>query len=317
MFRFSFCCLAVLFLAAFLEASDVYPSSYPFENESNPPESPLPSTPNYSYDLNGVADPGGYGYTFMYTYIIQKEELPFSIWDGGTVNGNRGGVFAYYARKERGWPFPVSSSTFNCTVTSEGKRFHKDTWAGGFGDVFYCKVGECCKEYVGLPSRTGVDQADKADAHSAQKTMYEGGLCDPTKPMCEDAYCASNSGLFTSWCYEQYVTVTERLITTPCYDQNYNFVFSCPLFRATGAYSEIYEPKEYYEKSTIAQNQANAGMTSTMADKICRPYSYYNPETAKDYNKKKSSTSNTSDTSTSTFNTFFTITFICLMSFRL
>jgi len=264
-------------LASCVSAIDTYPSSYPFENESYQPSAPMAATPSLTYKDDG-SDPGGYGYHYIYTRLIVEEDIPYCVWNSGAMK--------WYAVFHREWPDEMADYYFNCTKSGNGAVMGVDTFPGKILEYTWCDPEDCCKEYYGLIAKRGT--GPNPERHDKIQERFTGGVCDYGETYHEAVYCAQVSDDFTSWCSEQTISVTERAVVTPCYDHYMIWIFqACKLYKTTGNFVELFEPPVYTSLSTVQENQAAYLMKYQMNDKICRPYSYYFPETAKDKQKKE------------------------------
>lgn len=293
--RIPFLSVAVFASVAGVHALDAYPSSYPFENESYPPSGPLAQTPSYTYTQD---DPGGYAYTSMYARVLTEEEVPgFCIYQSGA----RSFMFVHDFK----WPPYFDTSVYhNCTKQSKG-IMDSTTFRGKLGDYDICEPKSCCPDYQGVMARSTNDQETYNKIYKTYADILPSGLCKEV--FHEGVYCAVTSNEFLSFCIEQYITVTERTILPPCYDSYYNWVFTCPLYAKAGLFIAAYEPLEYVSRSSVAENQATQNVKDALGDKVCKPYSYYYPNTAKSNQNLASTSASTSDESSS-----FILTTLCL-----
>lgn len=253
---------AVAFLAAAGVSLAAYPSEYPFENESIVAAAPKAATPSWTFD---EADEGGYMYTFA--YMLEDLEGVFSF-------GNNG-MFAhqYVVRSSMA---PINDiSMFNCTA--RGNYLGENSYAGVVNGETICDVGECCSDFFGAATYFNQDEP-----YEPYYTDFGNVDTDGNCPNLfdEGVYCTIMAS-YQVLCIEQYVSPTERVVTYPCYDSFWHHYSSCTVYAVTGFYFRPQsEPEGYAADSTADELNALNGIFFT-PDKVCRPYSYYYPETAK------------------------------------
>jgi len=265
--------LLKLSLAAALSctAAATYPTAYPFENESLDVSGPLSATPSRTMDEE---DPGGY--VFHYVYLLTDFPLdePWSF--GGST-----GYIDYRLHVLQGVPkgdtpmIPIG--IFNCTSRMVSKGFdfaNKDTWIGEIAGNVICT--ECCKDQWGI----FVFWSDEPEQglYDQQEDIFDQGMCEDMYD--ENTLCSMfNAGL--PQCIENFVSHTERLHVGGCYDLYYNYLMGCKVYQLEGVpRKDKWEPEEYFDASSAEEMNAWRSLWET-PDRVCHPYSYFHPETAK------------------------------------
>lgn len=239
-------------------ASAAYPTTYPFENEAYVPENLPASTPSLTYDDTDV---GGYFFTYHYNGDLHQgtAEMPYAF----TANG----CWAYGFVKNFGAPPVLSVSTWNCSL--KGIFFGDDDFTGLVNGDKVCDVGSCCSEYVGKVKYSD----DQMDWHTWLNDKSAAGLCGDVP---EAEYCIYVAGNFNVNCFEYILSVTERLVTFPCHDNANLFWLSCQVFKSMGWNIYYVEPPIYEDLMTVEQSFTSQAMV-LQPDRVCHPYSYYNP----------------------------------------
>jgi hypothetical protein len=252
-----------------------YPAEYPFDNESVVPPAPLEATPSWTFD---TSDNGGYIYTYGYAFATTSDET-----EDGFCYGKNGFWSHYFVVHSGGTPL-TSDAEFNCTA----KNFVIGDFShyGIINDNKICEEGECCKDWYGTLSYWPSDSPYMPYYEEVSKSEADGG-CD--EPFGEQVYCVfMNNG--QQWgCNEQYVTSTERSVTNPCADSFYNHYMGCALYKISGfLWRPKIEPEEYVAALSPAETNA-LNAFYFVPDRVCHPYSYYYPETAKSSSASDSS----------------------------
>jgi len=241
-----------------------YPTAYPFENEINVPIAPLASTPNWSFDDE---DTGGYIYTYAYTYDVPDE--PF-------YSFTSRGCISHILKAKQGAPPLLPQSVWNCTARE--KPISSATYYGIVADVKICEVEDCCKEFLGLNAFFSAEPMDQF--YDRDAAIFNDGSCD--EMYSESLYCAKFDNGALRACYEQYEVYGERLLVGPCFDSLVDWLINnCKLYRVAG-YNEdpFFEPESYNSEQTPEESISHTGL-QVFPDRMCHPYSYYYPETAK------------------------------------
>lgn len=239
-----------------------YPTSFPFENEELIPPPIRAATPSWKFDED---DPGGYVYTGVEKGITE-DMIPYV--------PAMSGLFACFL-KASSLPPVLSPAFFNCT--KGGHTVLEDYYSGGYGSWDICEPGECCKEWIGLPSM-GFDKTSLAALESDMKSIDDNGACSEGQPM--PVYCYVFSGGANRNCVERYVTPTERTVIGGCFDGSFKHYFEdCKVYKVTGFFNENWETAIYFSLSTVEESTL-VNCVSSSSDKICHPYSYYYPSTS-------------------------------------
>jgi len=274
-------------------AYGAYPTSYPFENESYTPPGVVPGTPSYTWDDE---DTGGYIYQFIYNlqltdeYFQQRfdENEDLFCW---TKSGS--GEYLLVVQFKHA-PFNAMGQHWNCTF--KNNLFIPEDFTGVIAGKTICEAGSCCQDRIGhfrFGSVEGfTERTDK---------LAVTGLCGD---MFEDLYCGLVDGHSTINCQEYVCSsgtcmVTDRLYTALCHDSAVLWALSCPTFKAAGmTFGFNMEPPLYMEKLT-AVDQIVLHVMEYFPDKVCKPYSYFFPDTAATSNTD-TETSETTDGSSET-----------------
>lgn len=255
------CCLLLLGLIKLTHAA--YPSTYPFETEGFQPEKLPASTPSFTFDKD---DDGGYVYHFVYRSeaTITEEDLPWCQSYSGTNMYLLSFVFEV--------PPALDLLTWNCSA--KDLVFSKNDFTGKIGAQTVCADGSCCADLMGLPKFS----EDQLTLHTLWNDRTEAGLCGDVP---ENLYCILVSGDAQLNCIDYTVSPTDRLTTFQCYDNTVIFYFSCPVYKTTFSLRYVSDPPKYLDQLSIDQLVVHEGVTF-LGDKICYPYSYYNPNAAAD-----------------------------------
>jgi len=247
--------------------ADVFPITWPFENESFTPDDPNAGTPDFSFAPE--TDPGGY----VYRGNWKLEVL------GGTVTDMPHCAhmtqFSMWALVQvYGAPPQLPANSWNCTA--KDLAFTEADFTGEVNSVKYCNVGECCKDLLGL----GKYGDDQMSWHSWASDRAASGLCDAIA--FEKQYCIEVGGHFQTNCYEYFTTPTERIYTMLCIDHFVRYWLNCPVFKQ--AYSYTYadgaQDSSTYQKDCTISQAMTADTNFLNHDRICEPYSYYYPDDA-------------------------------------
>lgn len=255
-------------------SAEQYPSTYPFENEREPPPTLRPSTPSYTFD---ESDEGGYNYAHGETLELVEDMLPFC-W---AISG----IEMWFFTSQGIPPVIPSTSWFNCTA-SNGVPLGPDSYLGVVDNKVICEKGECCSEYMGIMSESAEVNSQRYEEKSK---LSRAGVCEAFH---EGLYCVSFSNSLSKYCLEQIISVTERQVILPCYDSFYYYFMSCKLYKRSGYTLEGRESAKYVDGCTPEENTA-WGSLNGLADRVCRPYSYFFPEFSK-FSDADQSTSPTS-----------------------
>merc|ERR1711865_793966 len=154
------------------------------------------------------------------------------------------------------------------------KLASKTTWIGEIGSETVCT--DCCEDQWGTlvfwsdePNLSWIDQ---------QVDIYTQGMCGEMYD--EDTLCTYfNNGL--PQCIENFISHTERLHVGGCYDLYTHYLESCKVYSLEGIPRKgKWEPESYFDGSSAQEMNAWRSLWET-PDKVCHPYSYYHPETAK------------------------------------
>jgi hypothetical protein len=254
---------AVALLAGFSAAS--YPAAYPFENESNVPPAPLEATPSWTFD---DADPGGYMYSFAFMFDITDEMFPFSY---GTT-----GFFSHTNVVRSDLPPIEDISRWNCSAM--GNELGPYSYFGVVSDVTICEEGECCKGSWGASALFDVSSPYAPYYDDISKVEDDGGCPEMFD---EHVYCTFMAAYHPWGCTNQFVSTSEREFVYPCYDSIYNHYSSCTLYKNVGTmWRPSIEPEAYIAQSSAEQINAVNGLF-WVPDRVCHPYSYFYPDTAK------------------------------------
>jgi hypothetical protein len=256
--------MKVAFFALFIGAcSASYPLSYPFENEGIEIPAPREATPSWTFDGD---DPGGYVYAYGYNYV--PTETPFCFTEVGKIAHHLVGTFEA--------PPVLPDTLWNCTAREY--PLNADTYLYEVNGATIGNSG-ACSDFYGQFAYFG-NEPSLGD--------YEGFAADLEAGLCENYY---NDGAFcllfsmaANWaCFEHFEVLGERQYMYPCYDSMYQHLMQCAAFRTAGYWSEFFikaEPEEYINDSTVPEQLAWFGVYNG-PDRVCNPYSYYFPETAK------------------------------------
>lgn len=259
------------YLAAFvafagLSSAATYPSQYPFENESLVPSTPRPATPSWTFD---ESDEGGYMYTYGYMFDFTEDLLP-------TFCFGNNGFYSHQMVIRAGSPPINPAYIFNCT--NNGHKLSANSYFGTVADVKICEEGECCQDWWDTYTWYAQDEPYLPYYEDIGKAFTDGGCPEMFD---EHVYCAIMASSQQLGCFDQYISLTDRMVVYPCYDDMYNHYSACTLYKVTGYFFRPQtEPVSYTEESSADEvNAMNA--LYFCPDRVCHPYSYYYPEYAK------------------------------------
>jgi hypothetical protein len=256
--------LAVILLSAGLSAAS-YPAEYPFEKESVVPEAPLAATPSWTFDEN---DAGGYIYTYAYKLEITEDMFPFCFMNHG--------FFSHQSVTRGGAPPIQPVSVWNCTA--RGNLLGSYSYFGVVADIKICDEGECCKDTWGVYTLFDASSPYPPYYDDFGKLYTDGGC---SEMFGEEVYCTFMAAYHQFACTNQFISTTEREHVYPCHDSVYNHYMGCTLYKTVGVmWRPSEEPEAYLEQNSAAQVNTLNGLFWS-PDKVCQPYSYYHPETAK------------------------------------
>jgi len=249
-------------------ASAAYPATFPFENESTEIVGPLAATPSDSYDED---DSGGYIYTYFYALTEVSTTDCF-------VNN---GANRYRFKVQWGIPPIMPTSQFNCTA--KGPIFDEDTFdSDEFAGQKMCDDGpkSCCPQFRGEKKYRANTDAHMENDILMLEGFQETGLCTETFHV--GSFCSLFNDNAIFWCNEQILGDLERTIeNTVCFDSWTHWLLdNCPVFSAAFPVLEGLEPDHYMQSMSNAENIGWLGI-HWLSDKVCLPYSYFFPETAK------------------------------------
>lgn len=259
-----------------------------------PPE--LPDTEPYGFGNGKNADweskdnPGGYMRRWMTCDPYSDDRASYKI-DGGIAP-------EYLATKPVGFfecrGFELINlkyntgkfiQTENCTAKQGDKPVITGAkyWSGKVNSQTVCDADTCCKKYWGIQLNDAAN-AENVDKEIT-KMMVQAGCPKPD----EELYCKYQIVMHS--CLENYLKTgktNNRLVIQPCHDTMYRYYLSCKLFGKAGVklintMSVLYslmEPEHYYDTLSPQQNMMIIPAFNS-ADKVCHPYSYYNPDEVK------------------------------------
>jgi hypothetical protein len=237
-----------------------YPTTFPFENESYvPPEIPQ-STPGETYDP--ATDVGGYLFFGPYMLVgfdnnLTQDDFPYVCHDNGFSR--------YILAVSYGAPPVLPKQTWNCSV----EIFGDEDFTGQINSQSICAVGNCCKQYIGLPKYS----TDQMEWHSYTENRLSSAMCSDID---EEIYCLSVGGHFEVNCYQYYPSVDERLVMLPCYDFWLRYYLECKVFKSAYTWMLVSEPPSYVDLITTEQ-AISIDVLTLLQDRLCHPYSYYYP----------------------------------------
>jgi len=280
--------LLVSLLAACLLVQNVsatgYPSTYPFEYEFvDLPE----ATPSLSFDQS---DAGGY---LRASLFCDLNDFELKISEGLFHTPWHCERMRFYL-VQIGIPDvePPGSAPLNC---SRGDGVFIDSSFLADNAVYDGKTFECA-EYVNTQSVMPNSLADgMADIMLASSC--------PTPP--EPFVCLI---IFRgiSWCFDQYLSPSERLKIMPCVDIVPHFLSTCNIFIPFNN-NRPTEPDAYWSSMTVQQTLVADALWYD-SDRVCHPYSYFFPDaTAEQENQTTEDSETESDNSSesSLFHTTF------------
>lgn len=273
-----------------------YPTAWPYENEAYvPPELP-DATPSRTYD---ESDKGGYFFTLMNTDQDQVQEEGYrantntesGMYPPGTAWAPAGsGAFEFVLVVQYGIVPTLPFQNWNCTDRDSGVYSASDYTGvvSGRNTQTVCVVNECCKDWYGLDKWSD----DAMSYHEWLNKQASFGLCDD---VIEPIYCQLVDNHYRTNCYELRPTTTERRVDYGCPDTHMNYWMSCSVYKTVKMFhGYVMEPVHYTDAQTQEQSilqevafQAN--------DKVCHPYSYYFPDTAKGDSATSGTTSTASE----------------------
>lgn len=156
----------------------------------------------------------------------------------------------------------------------------------GETDEVWCKDEEnCCNEFTKFAS------IPNPDALYQSKLNRESWMNQAKTNQCSGSnlnyYCLRMFPAI-SHCQENFLSPTKRDVVLPCYDTEIHFYASCKVISkdwataksATDASSLVFEPQKWLEKASMLQFHTSRSI-QRFPDKVCKPYSYYHPATAK------------------------------------
>lgn len=249
-------------LLFFAGAQASYPSAYPFENEAVVPPAPAAATPAFTFDDQ---DPGGYVYSFAYSQEIP--EVPFCF--------TQTGLIAHQLVVRQGAPPMLPMSLWNCTARNF--PISATTYINKIAEIEICPADKCCEHTWGLLAF--FNNEPLVANYEQLSSAHTDGLCDEI--FSEDVFCLLYNNGHSFACHESFPSPSERQVVYPCHDSVYNYQMQCKLYQGTGyKYRPETEPEAYYD--TMSAEQINSWNGLYMSpDRVCQPYSYYYPDTAK------------------------------------
>lgn len=236
-----------------------YPSTYPYENEPTQMPDVLDMTPDDTY-LD--TDPGG--------YLIRAAKCDLNdpeFWE--TWMGDYFDFCAfntYYSVVAYNTDAVWGVQAWNCTAGI----YTGNEISGLLNGVQVCNPGECCPEFTG----SVIWNADFSAFTFLWDQASSSGVCgDMTEPM----YCLT-TGSLPHYCIQYFITPSERQFQMPCHDQFYYYYMTCPAFKASGIIEVMKgEDTPSYLAKHSPEQQFKLHGYGYSGDRVCFPYSYYNP----------------------------------------
>jgi len=269
-------------------AATGYPTAYPFKSEASSPPT-LPETEPYDVmngkngEVTSKDNPGGYIARFAKCDPFSEDRLgiKFSTADLPLANDFvlkgkypgflecRGTAFLFMKLKA------AKVSSENCTGA---QIIEPSKFTGKVNGKAVCT--SCCEAQKGFV----MEPAEKYAIFEGEiSTVQSTGSC----PMPNEAtYCTYIT--FKLTCLQALMGEKgdSRRQTWPCYDSQYNWLSSCPTFKANKLYNTLtksiatFEHENYVNKLTAVENLVLNPLMK-QPDRVCHPYSYYYPATKK------------------------------------
>jgi len=256
----NFCLLGLLSQTV----SAAYRTTFPFENEAYVPPDVVESTPSYTFTPD---DLGGYIYTYWWSYTVTEADFAATgVWCIAHTDLTMHLLVNTFAA-----PPVLPESLWNCT--DKEIIFAASDFTGILeGGNTICQVGSCCSNIMGMPKFSD----DQMDFHSGLGSSVASALCGD---MPESLYCIMVGGDFNFNCHEYFTSADGRTVVFPCSDTFMLFFLDCPVFKSNFALRYTLEPDAYVAKITNEEYMALEAVLY-LGDKVCHPYSYYNPNAA-------------------------------------
>lgn len=286
-----------------------YPTTFPFENEAYTPVAVPTETPTFTYD---ASETGGYVYFGAYTLQANAADKEVSLAVKGTLSD---GDFPYEPHRNRfcefllvdtyGTPPILPDSLWNCS--SKEIYYTPADYVGTVNGQSVCAPGECCDFLMGHP-KFGEDQLEW------QPWLDERAASALCEDIDEVTYCIMIGGHFQINCFEYWISVTERLAgVLPCYDTWILYLLTCPIYKQSYTFMLVWEPTSYVE-TLSAEEFITVDCVAFLQDRICKPYSYFYPESTTS-TSTSSPTASSTDAASTTSSAASMIPFLALLGF--
>lgn len=263
-----------------------YPATYPFENEAYWPPTLIAATKSYTYDPD--TDEGGYYYGGQMCDMNLYSSTP-------RWTDPEDGLFYWmqYCEQLQYWHVNtyqhaaiLPDTVYNCSAGV----FSQEDYIGEIGGQAVCTPGNCCQFLMGHDRYV----PDTMMGQNLYSTYSESGLCGA---MNEQAMCwASAFGAFI--CTSRFLNAYDRLFMIPCHDSMVLWFLDCKVYKNTGIFDYVstHDPPSYISQLSVEQTMVEYSMWS-FTDRVCHPYSYYEPESAASPSDSGSSGSSSSGSS--------------------